>query len=150
MATPGPGLEPQATTHDFCYLAANAEAGMTFDQRIFLDPEILGPEAERESKVRAGFWSTLRRAARAVPFSEDVVAAYYCALDPATPKRVRLILMGALAYFVLPADFMPDLLPLIGFTDDVTVLMTALGMVTGHIEDRHREAARSALQDDKT
>ena len=67
------------------------------DQRIFLDPEIVGPEDEREAKVRAGFWASLRRAARAIPFSADLVAAYYCALDPTTPRRVRLTLLGALA-----------------------------------------------------
>ncbi|MEJ1159881.1 YkvA family protein [Prosthecomicrobium sp. N25] len=120
---------------------------MTFDQRVFLDPEIVGPEEEREAKVRAGLWSTLKRAARAVPFAEDVVAAYYCALDPATPRRVRLIILGALAYFVVPTDVLPDFLPFLGFTDDVTVLMTAFGTVTGHIEERHRAAARQALSE---
>ena len=49
--------------------------------------EILGPEdeASRAKRVRSRFWATLRKAARAVPFSEDLVAAYYCALDPADP-----------------------------------------------------------------
>ncbi|TPQ51798.1 hypothetical protein C2U72_06540 [Prosthecomicrobium hirschii] len=117
------------------------------DQRIFLDPEIVGPEDEREAKVRAGFWASLRRAARAIPFSTDLVAAYYCALDPTTPRRVRLTLLGALAYFVMPADLLPDFLPLVGFTDDATVLITAIGMVTGHIRDEHRQAAEKALSE---
>ena len=117
------------------------------DQRIFLDPEIVGPEDEREAKVRAGFWASLRRAARAIPFSTDLVAAYYCALDPTTPRRVRLTLLGALAYFVMPADLLPDFLPLVGFTDDATVLVTAIGMVTGHIRDEHRQAAEKALSE---
>jgi uncharacterized membrane protein YkvA (DUF1232 family) len=121
---------------------------MAFDKsRIFLDPDMVGPEEEREGKVRAGFWKTLRRAARSVPFMEDVVAGYYCALDPKSPTRVRVTLLGALAYFVLPIDVVPDFLPLIGFSDDVGVLVTALGLVAGSITPDHREAARRALQD---
>ena len=120
---------------------------MPTDRRVFLDPEIVGPEEEREARVRAGFWRTLKRAARSVPFAPDLVAAYYCALDPATPRRVRLVLLGALAYFVVPADLVPDIFPAVGFTDDVTVLMTAIGMVAGHIRPEHRTAAERALDE---
>lgn len=106
-----------------------------------------GAEAN-EQRVRRGFWPTLRRAARHVPFSEELVAAYYCALDRRTPMRVRAMLLGALAYFVLPTDMVPDLLAGIGFTDDVTVLLGVLGVVRAHISEDHRTAARSALARD--
>lgn len=115
------------------------------DDGIEFDPDILGPEDTRESRVRAGIWATVKRAARAVPFMEDVVAAYFCALDPATPRKVRLTLLGALVYFVAPIDAIPDMLPLIGFSDDAGVLIAALAMVGHHIRDDHREAARRAL-----
>lgn len=112
--------------------------------------EILGPEDEirREKKVRRGFWRTMRKAARAIPFADEVAAAYFCALDPATPKRVRGVLLAALAYFVLPIDAVPDILAGIGFTDDVTVLLAAVTMVGAHITPAHREAARKALADE--
>jgi uncharacterized membrane protein YkvA (DUF1232 family) len=111
--------------------------------------EILGPEDDetRETKVRKGFWKTLRRAARHVPFSEDVVAGYYAAIDRETPGRVRTMLLGALAYFVLPLDTIPDFLAGVGFTDDATILLATLAMVRAHIRPRHREAARRALDD---
>lgn len=99
-----------------------------------------------ERRVRRGFWPTLRRAARHVPFAEELVAAYYCALDRRTPFRVRAMLLGALAYFVLPTDMVPDLLLGIGFTDDVTVLLGVLGVVRAHINEDHRTAAREALE----
>ena len=54
--------------------------------------------------------------------------------------------MGALAYFVLPFDFIPDVLPVIGFADDAAVLATALRMVAGHMRPEHRAAARAALE----
>ena len=74
-----------------------------------------------------------------------MVSAYFCALDPKTPLRVRALLMAALAYFVLPIDAVPDLLVGIGFADDATVLMTALSMLGAHLKPAHREAARRAL-----
>ncbi len=54
-------------------------------------------------------------------------------------------LIGALAYFMLPFDFIPDMLPLIGFTDDAAVLATAIRLVAVHITPQHREAARRVL-----
>ena len=98
-----------------------------------------------EERVRRGFWDKARRVGRKLPFAEDLLAAYYCAFDRKTPMQVKAALMGALAYFVLPADFMPDILPLLGYGDDALVLVTALRMVSGHIRDEHREAARQAL-----
>jgi uncharacterized membrane protein YkvA (DUF1232 family) len=109
--------------------------------------EILGPEDEatRARRVKNRFWATLRRAARAIPFSQDLVAAYFCALDPATPHRVRGVLLAALAYFVLPFDAVPDILAGIGFADDVTILVAAISTVRAHITPLHRQAAQEAL-----
>ena len=56
-----------------------------------------------------------------------------------------MILLGALAYFVLPFDFVPDMLPIIGFTDDAAVLATAIQVVAAHITPEHRNAARRLL-----
>ena len=76
-----------------------------------LGPEVAGPDGGegRAERVRRRFWTTFRKAARYIPFADDLVAAYYCALDPATPHRVRAVLLGALAYFILPFDAVPDL-----------------------------------------
>jgi uncharacterized membrane protein YkvA (DUF1232 family) len=112
--------------------------------------EPVGPKENRrrEDRVRRRFWQTAKKAARHVPFMEDVVAGYYCALDTSTPARVRGILLAALAYFVLPLDFVPDFLAGFGFTDDVAVLMTALSTIRHHITPAHRLAARRALEID--
>ena len=102
--------------------------------------------APNEERVRRDFWRKAARVAARLPFAEDLLAAYYCAFDQATPFRVRAALVGALAYFVMPFDFMPDVLPLLGFTDDAAVLATALRLVVAHITPEHREAARAALK----
>ena len=75
------------------------------------------------------FWTKLRRVLARIPFAEDLLAGYYCALDRDTPTRVRAVLLGAIAYFVLPADAVPDLFVGLGFTDDAAVLAAALFMV---------------------
>ena len=110
----------------------------------------LGPvdeaKAERdEERVRKGFWPKARRLAAKLPFAQDLLAAYYCAFDRNTPRHVQAVLIGALAYFVLPFDFIPDMMPVLGFTDDAAVLATAIRLVAGHIAPQHREAARRAL-----
>lgn len=104
-----------------------------------------GPEETRETLIRDRLWETVRRAARQIPFLDEVVAGWYCALDRETPTRVRLTLLAALTYFVAPIDALPDLLPLVGFSDDVGVLLGALTLVRSHITEVHREAARRAL-----
>jgi uncharacterized membrane protein YkvA (DUF1232 family) len=102
--------------------------------------------ARNEERVRRYFWQKAARVAAKLPFAEDLLAAYYCAFDQTTPFRVRAALIGALAYFVLPFDFVPDVLPLLGFTDDAAILLTALRMVAGHLRPEHRDAARVALE----
>lgn len=113
--------------------------------------KILKPESEekqksRAAKVRAAFWKTVRKAAGNIPFMEDVVASYYCALDPKTPARVRGILLAALAYFVMPFDIIPDMLAVVGFTDDIAVLTIAISAVRAYITDAHYQAARKSLE----
>ena len=101
--------------------------------------------AEDRESVRRRFKAKFKQVVAKLPFAEDLLAAYYCAFDRDTPRHVQLSLLGALAYFVLPVDFMPDVLPVLGFTDDAAVLVTALRLVAGHIRPDHREAAREAL-----
>jgi uncharacterized membrane protein YkvA (DUF1232 family) len=95
--------------------------------------------------VRRGFWAKVKRYAAALPFVEDLFAAYYCAFDRATPRHVQAALIGALAYFVLPFDVIPDMMPVLGFTDDAAVLATAIKLVASHIRPEHREAAKRAI-----
>ena len=75
-----------------------------------------------------------------------MLAAYYCAFDKETPRHVQAALLGAIAYFILPFDFVPDMLPLLGFTDDAAILATAIRTVAAHITPDHRDAARAALK----
>jgi uncharacterized membrane protein YkvA (DUF1232 family) len=98
-----------------------------------------------DASLRSTFWRKLRLVFAQLPFAEDLLAAYYCAFDRATPRRVQLMLIAAIAYFVLPADAVPDWLPVIGFTDDAAVLAATFKLVADHIRDEHYLAAREKL-----
>jgi uncharacterized membrane protein YkvA (DUF1232 family) len=102
--------------------------------------------AEDRESVRRRFWIKLKRVVARLPFAEDLLAAYYCAFDKETPRHVQGALLGAVAYFILPFDFIPDMLPVLGFTDDAAVLATAIRLVASHITEDHRQAARAALK----
>lgn len=109
---------------------------------------------QNEKTVRNGFWKKLTRVAGRIPFAEDAAAAWFCTRDPKTPLRVKGTLLAALAYFVLPTDLVPDFIVGFGFTDDATVLMAAIGLISSHLTPDHRKAARNALhlppEDEKT
>ncbi|MGN6312066.1 MAG: YkvA family protein [Xanthobacteraceae bacterium] len=117
---------------------------MTAEQTMDFEPA--ARLAEDPARVRKEFWKKLKRVAAKLPFVEDLLAAYYCAFDRQTPRHVQAALLGALAYFILPFDFMPDLMPVLGFTDDAAVVATALRMVASHIKPEHRDAAHAALK----
>jgi uncharacterized membrane protein YkvA (DUF1232 family) len=117
---------------------------MRFGQAEFGDARMDAEEARHT--VQRSFWRKLGRVAAQIPFAEDLLAAYYCAFDRDTPVQVRTVLFGALAYFILPFDAVPDILPVLGFTDDAAVLATAIKMVVDNLRPEHREAARRALK----
>ena len=106
------------------------------------DPEKLKRD---QARVTRDFWDKLRKYIRRVPFVEDAVAAYYCAMDPATPLHVKAVLFAALAYFIVPLDIIPDFIGLVGFTDDAAVLYAAIRIVSSHITEAHHVQARAAI-----
>jgi uncharacterized membrane protein YkvA (DUF1232 family) len=120
----------------FAYTAASWAEAETLVRRI----------ASNERELQRRFWRKLRALAARLPFAEDLLAAHYCAFDRQTPLRVKAVLVGALAYFVLPSDIIPDVLPLIGYTDDAAVLAAAIKLVASHITPDHRETARRTLE----
>ncbi len=112
---------------------------MSFEQSAFRQA------GDDENAFRHRFWRKTRAVAASIPFAEDLLAAYYCAFDQATPLQVKMALIGALAYFVLPFDAIPDVLPVLGFTDDAAVLATTIKLVAGHIRPEHRAVAKAKL-----
>ena len=104
--------------------------------------------ADDERIVEQGIWRKVRETVGRIPFTEDAVAAYYCAVDRATPLTVKAILMGALAYFIMPADVIPDFIAGLGYTDDAAVLIAAIKAIRDHLRPEHRDKARKFLEKD--
>ena len=104
--------------------------------------------ARDERVVKSRFWPKVRSTLGKVPFSEEAVSAFYCATDRNTPAYVRAVLFGALAYFVVPTDLIPDFIAGLGFSDDATVLMAAFTAVRAHLTPEHRSRAQQFLMSD--
>mgnify|MGYP003436442358 CR=1 FL=1 len=99
-----------------------------------------------EKSVRQNFWPKLQQNLARIPFADEVLAAWYCATDAKTPLKVKGTLFGALAYFILPIDVVPDVILGLGFTDDLAVLMTAMTLVKNHITQEQRDRARETIE----
>lgn len=101
--------------------------------------------AGNEAELRRKFWRTIKREAANIPFVEDALTAHYCAFDRQTPFYVKAALIGAVIYFIVPDDLIPDSIPVFGYMDDAAVLAGALKIFSSHIKPEHREAARRSL-----
>lgn len=110
------------------------------------DPSKSKYDPKQEEKVRKGFFQKLKSVAGKIPFTKDVVALYYCAMDPKTPLYAKGVALGALAYFISPVDAIPDFLAGFGLTDDAGVILTALKVLGDQITDEHREKAKAFFE----
>jgi len=99
-----------------------------------------------EMRVRKGFWPKMRRTAARIPFAGQALAAWYATQDPKTPLAAKGIILGALAYFVMPVDAIPDVFVGIGFTDDAAVIAAVLATLGAHLKPRHHDQAAQALK----
>lgn len=74
---------------------------------------------------------------------EPALAMYYCMKDRNTPIKVKLTIISALGYFILPSDLIFDLSPIIGFTDDLTVIITTYGLIRKYVTKEHLQKAEN-------
>lgn len=72
---------------------------------------------------------------------------FYALKSPVLPRKSRLIILGALGYFIFPLDIIPDFIPGIGLGDDAVILITALGKLYEAVNDDTKEQARQKMRD---
>lgn len=65
--------------------------------------------------------------------------------DKDTPSKAKLIIASALGYFILPFDWIPDFIPITGFTDDFSALILAIQQTSKHIKPKHIQKAREQI-----
>ena len=93
------------------------------------------------------FWSKVTRFAKKAGANVIYAALilYYTFQKPDLPKKTKTTIIGAITYFILPIDFIPDILVGIGFTDDLVALGYAISQVLAHIDDSVKSQAKEKL-----
>jgi uncharacterized membrane protein YkvA (DUF1232 family) len=94
------------------------------------------------------FWEKIKNYAGAagIDVIEKALILYYCLIDRDTPAWAKAVIIGALGYFVVPVDLIPDVIPVAGYSDDLGGLLSALTMVAIHIKSEHKAAAKDRLK----
>ena len=92
----------------------------------------------------SGLWDKFTQFAKSAgrEVVEKALILFYAASDPDTPKKAKSVIFSALGYFIMPLDAIPDITPLLGFSDDLGALALALATVAAHIKPEHRKAAK--------
>ncbi|QTC90662.1 YkvA family protein [Brevundimonas goettingensis] len=114
-----------------------------------LDPaKALVPSVQKvnEMRVQRGFWPKIVSTAARIPFADQALSVWYAARDPQTPAAAKGMMLGALAYFVLPIDAIPDIFAGIGFTDDAAVFAALIATLGANIKRRHRDEAAQTVE----
>ena len=96
-----------------------------------------------------GFWDKAATYAKAAgkEVIEKALWLYYAAQDPGTPSWAKATIYGALGYFIVPVDVIPDFTPVVGFADDLGVLALAVAAVATQIDDKVKALAAQKLKD---
>jgi uncharacterized membrane protein YkvA (DUF1232 family) len=94
------------------------------------------------------FWSTVKQYAKSIGESALTTAftlknAFH---DESTPTWAKTVIGGALAYLILPIDAIPDVIPIVGFTDDIGALAAAGATVATYITDEHKREAEEQVE----
>jgi uncharacterized membrane protein YkvA (DUF1232 family) len=78
---------------------------------------------------------------------ETALVLYYCLRDPETPTKARAAIIGALGYWILPFDAIPDFIPAVGFTDDLAAMVAVVSMLFAYVKPEHRARARQKVDE---
>lgn len=112
-----------------------------FENNILTNPEIVKHYDE------SSFWSKI--SANTKNLGRKLLAKafvlYYVVRDDDTPSWAKTVIYGALGYFILPLDTIPDIVPFVGFSDDLGAMVAALSIIMAHIKPKHVEMSNQAL-----
>ena len=94
------------------------------------------------------FWSKLRRVAAHVgaKILYPALQLYYMLQSDTVPVKAKTLIIGALGYLILPVDLMPDFIPALGFTDDLTALLLALRTLNHHTTPEIKQQAKEQTE----
>lgn len=95
------------------------------------------------------FWEKVKKVAKKVGLKGIYYALllYYTLQKKDLPLKDKAIIIAALGYFIIPVDLIPDITPLIGFTDDTAALLLALKKVSEYIDNTVKEQAKAKIKE---
>lgn len=139
--TASPDLKPQILPDD---------VGRDPEQLVVARDQAAASERDYAAEYSdESFWTKV--VAFALKAGREVIrlalTLYYCLQDEDTPRWARTVIVGALGYFIFPADIIPDFVPGAGYTDDLAVLVAAVATVMVHIKSEHREQVEERLKE---
>ena len=104
-------------------------------------------EKYAEHFKESDFWTKLTRVAKSagIKLVYSALLLYYVLRDENVPSTSKWIIYGALGYFILPTDIIPDFIPILGYLDDLSVLLFAIGEITNHISPEVMESSKNKL-----
>ncbi len=93
------------------------------------------------------FWDKLTRHATSAGqmVVEKALLLYYTLQSPNVPRKTKAVIYGALGYFIWPLDAVPDVMPMAGYTDDLSVLLMAVATVALYTDATARDKARAKV-----
>ena len=105
--------------------------------RPIIDPEIVTEEKYQKAWSEKAFFSKLPRIARKLGRAglRQALRLYYVLKRKDLPGKTRVMIYGALGYFILPTDMLPDVLPILGFTDDLGLLAAVFMAASQYMDE---------------
>lgn len=97
----------------------------------------------------SGFWKKLKKVAKFIGegLVRQLLTLIYCWMDPRTPIWAKAVIAGAIAYFIMPFDAIPDMIPVIGYSDDAVVVAGAIATLGAHINEEHAKKAKAKARE---
>ncbi len=94
------------------------------------------------------FWGKVKKYAKVAGKNvlEPALKLYYALQDRDTPVWAKTVIVGALGYFISPIDAIPDITPVVGYSDDLGVLIAAVATVGAYIKKEHTQRAKDTLR----
>ena len=107
----------------------------------------IGKNGYEDEFSEEGFWDKLKNVFKkaGIKVVYSALMLYYAYERKETPIWAKTIIIGALGYFISPIDAIPDLTPVVGYADDLGVLVVALGAVGAYIDSAVKQKAKDKL-----
>ena len=108
-----------------------------------------GPERYEDAYSKQGFWDKLAKYAKSAGHEvvEKALLLYYILTDEKTSVKNKTIAIAALGYFISPIDAIPDVIPVVGYADDLGVVVAALTALSNSITDKISAKAKAKAQE---